>query len=218
VLGDLVDYWVGRPQQRASGWRELLAPLARAAERAVRIYVCWGNRDFQLDGTFEQATGVRVVGGGLRLRHGGVRDLVCLHGDELCQNDQRYQRAKRRLRNPALRWFLHHAPFLVSRHLAGEARRRSRESTGSADPVTLAPSRAAMASVRRLGSLDLLFGHIHTAGRGALPGAADDLRFHVLPAFEPDGRGHVRWTPGEDLRLQWEGRRIPWPGEVRLGP
>jgi hypothetical protein len=93
VLGDLFDSYVTPAQLRTGVWREVAALFAAAAAAGTAIDLLHGNRDFLLGDEFRAASGARVVAGGLRLRLGGV-DTLLLHGDELCQNDLPYQRAR----------------------------------------------------------------------------------------------------------------------------
>lgn len=218
VLGDLFDYWVGRPQLRQATWRGVPDALAAAARRGVRLFVLHGNRDYQLERSFEVRTGARVVPGGLLLRSRGNRDLLCLHGDELCQNDVAYQRWKRLLRSRPVRFALHRMPFAVSRRLAGHARAVSKRSIARADQAKLRPSTAAIARIRRLGAPDLVFGHIHVAARGDVPGGGEPLAFYVLPSFDAEARGHAKWTPGATPRLLLRGIETEWPTPCALGP
>jgi UDP-2,3-diacylglucosamine hydrolase len=217
VLGDLFDFWVGTKQLHDDSWRSVTECLRVASLRGVRIYTLWGNRDFQLNAGFERAIGCRVVPGALLLQ-GGARPLLCLHGDELCQNDRAYQKAKRRLRSRPVRALLDIAPFFVSRRLAEQARTVSKKTVAAALPSSLHPSVDAMAKIRALGEVDTLFGHIHLAAAGALPGDGPTLRYWVLPAFEADSRGHVRLVPGGEPRLFECGDQRSWPGPPPLGP
>ena len=217
ILGDLFDYWVGRSQLAAREWSEAIDCLSRATRRGQRLYVLHGNRDFQLDAAFEKATGARVVAGGLWLQR-ERRDLLCLHGDELCQNDLGYQRAKRVLRNPALRFVMHRLPFSWSKRLAGKARRVSQETVQRARNENLEPSRRALGEVAALGDIDLLFGHVHRAGCGDLTVRPGTKRFFVLPAFEDPDFGFARLTKDAELALIRNGDKSDWPEYGDLSP
>src|SRR5690606_11006058 len=103
VLGDLVDSYVCRGQIRVGVWSDVAARLRVATDAGLRVVVLVCNRDFLLGEEFVQATGAELVAGGYRLLLGGV-DTLLVHGDELCQNDLPYQRAKRWLRHPLTRW------------------------------------------------------------------------------------------------------------------
>jgi len=217
VLGDLFEFWTGRSQLRVPAWRGLIDILRRAGERGVRVYLFWGNRDFQLDRRFERATGTVVVPGGALLV-APDRTLLCLHGDELCQNDAGYQRAKRWLRSTPVRFLLHALPYSLTARMAAGARGQSRKAIAKTDPTRLFPSRRALASVRRSGTSELCFGHVHVASTGALPGDGEAGRYWILPSFESDDSGHAIWSAATGLQLYVNGERMPFDPGIRLGP
>jgi UDP-2,3-diacylglucosamine hydrolase len=184
VLGDLFDSYVSARQLRVGVWRDVADLFARAVHAGVELHVLHGNRDFLLGREFEAATGGRVVPGGIRCRLAG-RSALLLHGDELCQNDLPYQRAKRWLRSRPVRALARCLPLRASLALAERARRRSREVVASGDPRRFAPTAAAVGAAFANGVDLLVFGHIHRPARG--PFAAGE--YCVLPAFDADGTG-----------------------------
>ena len=117
VLGDLFDSYVCRAQVRVGVWRDVAQCFSSAAAAGLRIVVMVGNRDFLLGGEFARASGAELVHGGYRAEIGGL-DTLLLHGDELCQNDLPYQRAKRWLRHPVTRALARNLPLALARGLA----------------------------------------------------------------------------------------------------
>lgn len=220
VPGDLFEFWLGRSQLRVEAWRAVPEILAAAVARDVRVQVMHGNRDFQLDRRFARETGVGIVDGGLLVRARGEPVLLILHGDELCTNDEAYQKSKRWLRSRSLRALMHRLPYSWAQRAVARGRKVSKESVGSRDPETLRPSRAALAEVARFANVDLLFGHVHQAASGELlssMAAADSPRYFVLPEFCLPDRGHARWRVGEAPRLVLGDREVPWPPGLMLG-
>jgi UDP-2,3-diacylglucosamine hydrolase len=123
VLGDLFDSYVSRRQVAFGVWRDVAAAFAGAAAVGTEVWLLCGNRDFLLGPEFAAASRVHLVDGGVRTRLAGA-DTLLLHGDELCQNDLPYQRAKRWLRHPLTR--------AVARRLLGRWRRRPARGPGAA--------------------------------------------------------------------------------------
>lgn len=199
LLGDLFDSYVGRRQLQVGVWREVAARLRAAAGRGVSITCLHGNRDFLLDTAFERAAGCRVVAGGLWCKLAGRRALL-LHGDELCQNDLPYQRAKRWLRSPPVRWLSRALPLRAGLWAAARARQKSRQVVAAGDPARFHPTAAAVRQAFALGAELLVFGHIHRPARGGFAGG----EYLVLPAFDEAGVG---------LRADAAGVRF-----VRAGP
>lgn len=198
VLGDLFDSYVSAAQVRTGVWREIAARFASAVGRGVDLTLLHGNRDFLLGAEFVRASGVRLVAGGVRTRL-GTRDVLLLHGDELCRNDVPYQRAKRWLRSWPVRLLARRLPLSLALRVAERARRKSSMVIQSGDQTRFDPTAAAIGAA--LAGVDLLvFGHIHRPARGRY-GAGE---YCVLPAFDAAGVGirihgqetsYVRCTP-----------------------
>jgi len=184
VLGDLFDTYVGRAQVRTGIWRDVAAAFAAATAGGVAITLLHGNRDFLLGPEFAAASRARIVAGGLRLRLGGV-DTLLLHGDELCQNDRPYQRAKRWLRSAPVRWFARALPLALALRLANRARQKSRMVIASGDQTRFLPTQAAIDAAFATGVQRLVFGHIHRLAQGVHRGG----EYRILPAFDEHGIG-----------------------------
>ncbi|MCR9247071.1 MAG: UDP-2,3-diacylglucosamine diphosphatase [bacterium] len=184
VLGDLFDSYVTARQIEVGVWRDVAASLRRAVDAGVRIDVLPGNRDFLLGAEFERASGVRLHPGGMRLRLGGVNTLL-LHGDELCQNDVPYQKAKRWLRSSAVRLLARNLPLGAALRAAERARKKSATVIASGDQSRFLPTRAAVDAALSTGVRRLIFGHIHRHARVELAGR----EVFVLPAFDAAGVG-----------------------------
>lgn len=193
VLGDLFDSYVCPAQLSVGVYREVAAELRAAVDAGVTLVVLHGNRDFLLGAEFERATGGRVVPGGVRCRLGG-RTALLLHGDELCQHDLPYQRAKRWLRRPWVRALARRLPLRAALWVAERARRRSGRVTAAGDPARFRPTAAAVGEAFASGCEVLVFGHVHRAARGrfgapAAGGGRGEGEYVVLPAFDRDGTG-----------------------------
>lgn len=217
IPGDLFEFWVGRSQLRVDAWRDVPDILASARARDVAIWILHGNRDFQLDARFARVTGATIIAGGLHLVPRGGRQLLILHGDELCTNDHAYQKSKRVLRGRILRGLMHGLPYAWSRPLVAKGRKKSKDSVAVRDPESLRVSRSALAEVaRRFPGVDLLFGHVHCAASEALPEAEEAARYFVLPEFDVPSCGYARLTAGQEPELFLHGRSTPWPGPLAL--
>lgn len=184
VLGDLFDSYVSRWQVRHGIWRDTAARFRAAVAAGVPIALLHGNRDFLLGAEFEREAGVQLVAGGLRGVLGGV-DTLLLHGDELCQNDLPYQRAKRWLRRPAVRLLARSLPVWLAKRVAERARQQSRTVIASGDQTRFLPTRAAVGAALAIGVQRLVFGHIHRHAQGQVNAQG----YWVLPAFDATGIG-----------------------------
>lgn len=184
VLGDMFDAFVGPKQARVGVWRHVAQKLRAAAEAGVSITLLRGNRDFMLDRGFGRLAGSRVVAGGLLLRLDGEPCLL-LHGDELCLNDLPYQRSKRWLRHPLVRFLARVLPLWVSVWVARKIRQKSQASVAKGDPTRFAPVATAVREAFATGATRLVFGHIHQPARGRFEDRGEYLgEYLVLPAFD----------------------------------
>ena len=73
ILGDLFDLWWGPGQIKASDTRLELEALKMAVRSGTAISLLPGNRDFLLDQSFQDETGVEVLGDAVDMRIGGLR-------------------------------------------------------------------------------------------------------------------------------------------------
>ncbi len=196
VLGDLFEALVNERQLRAGRWPELLRSLRAVADAGVSVTVLHGNRDFMLGRHFARATAARVLAGGLDLHLDGQR-AVLLHGDELCTNDLPYQRSKRWMRSWMARTLCRLLPRRGADWVASVARRKSGESTRQGDPARFAPVVDAVGEAFAAGYRHLVFGHVHTPGRGTV----GEGEYLVLPAFDEDPV-YVTHVRGEAMRFR----------------
>lgn len=204
LLGDLFDSYVSPAQLRVGVYRQVADLLRSATDAGVDLWVLHGNRDFLLGPEFGRATGGQVVAGGVRCRLAG-RSSLLLHGDELCQRDVPYQRAKRWLRWGPTRWLARRLPLSLAMWVAERARRRSQMVVQQGDQARFAPTLGAVDGAFATGCEQLVFGHIHRAGRGRFAGGEHPGDYLVLPAFDQagvgllaagDAIGFVRVAPG----------------------
>jgi len=197
VLGDLFDSYVSRAQVKVGVWRDVAARFAAAGAAGTRVVLLVGNRDFLLGPEFARASGVELVHGGYRAALGGV-DTLLLHGDELCQNDLPYQRAKRWLRSAPVRGFARMLPLSLARRAAERARRRSQQVIRAGDQTRFLPSERAVAAAFATGAERLVFGHIHRHAAGSFGDGRGQRRYHVLPAFDATATG--LWVAADGAR------------------
>ncbi len=186
VLGDLFDTYITARQTDVLIWRDVAARFREAHDDGVRIDVLPGNRDFLLGPEFVAASRAQLHPGGLRLRLGGV-DTLLLHGDELCQNDLPYQRAKKWLRSRWLRLVARRLPVGLALRAAERARQKSAQVIASGDQSRFLPTRAAVDATFQTGARRLVFGHIHRLATATLPTGQETF---VLPAFDATATGY----------------------------
>lgn len=193
VLGDLFDTYVTPRQIRTGIWRAVAERVRAAVDQGVEVAVLHGNRDFLLGAEWERATGSVLVRGGMRTQLAGV-DTLLVHGDELCQDDLPYQRAKRWLRSPFVRGLARVLPVAVAERVARRARQRSKTVIAHGDQGRFLPTPEALDAAFAVGVEALVFGHVHRRSAGAHGRG----KYFVLPAFD---EGAVHLEAGAELRF-----------------
>ena len=186
LLGDLFDVWLGPGQLSLDMTRRELTALRRATDSNVDVVVIPGNRDFLLDSTFEEQTGVHVAGDHLQLETGGQRWHLS-HGDLFGTADTGYLRLRRILRSSWFRWLARHLPMFVSRWLARMLRMGSRRALRHKEANRLKPDRDAIKQLIDAGYDRVVCGHFHRAQEERIDGDKEVGNFTVLEPFEDRG-------------------------------
>lgn len=100
ILGDLFEYWIGD-----DAGLTLYQPVIRALESlsvaGCALTVFLGNRDFLLGPAFADATGARLVTEDEQLVTLDNQQILLMHGDTLCTDDQDYQQFRKLVRDPS---------------------------------------------------------------------------------------------------------------------
>jgi len=160
ILGDLFEAWLGDDDPDPSA-RSTVAALRALVDAGVPCFVMHGNRDFLIGERFCRETGATLVEDGTVVEVHGERVLL-MHGDALCTDDVSYQRLRRIVRSPVVRWVFRHMTLEQRRALARKMRAGSREHVGMTAPEIMDVNAAAVAQAfRAAGVRTLIHGHTH---------------------------------------------------------
>jgi UDP-2,3-diacylglucosamine hydrolase len=160
ILGDLFEAWLGDDDPDPSA-RSTVAALRALVDAGVPCFVMHGNRDFLIGERFCRETGATLVEDGTVVEVHGERVLL-MHGDALCTDDVSYQRLRRIVRSPVVRWVFRHMTLEQRRALARKMRAGSREHVGMTAPEIMDVNAAAVAQAfRAAGVRTLIHGHPH---------------------------------------------------------
>ena len=160
ILGDLFEAWIGDDDPDPAA-RSTVAALRALADAGVPCFVMHGNRDFLIGERFCRETGATLLEDGAVVEVNGERVLL-MHGDALCTDDVSYQRLRRIVRNPIVRWVLRRMTLEQRRALARKMRAGSREHVGTTAPEIMDVNAAAVAqALRAAGVRTLVHGHTH---------------------------------------------------------
>lgn len=124
ILGDFFDVWLG--DDLAGLWEQGIAQkLAALAHQGIPVYIMHGNRDFLLGQDFVKSA--RAI----LLDDPTVMDLygkfvILKHGDDLCLDDEHYQRFRSWVRKPWVKQLYLALPIFVRQRIAKKIRDKSR--------------------------------------------------------------------------------------------
>ena len=182
VLGDLFDAWIGPETWQNPAFQPLLRSFRALAVQQTTLILVRGNRDVLLDPKDATDLPAVVVDRILLLADSGQKILLS-HGDEYCLNDLPYQRLRRTLRRPWVRFLLRRLPFSLRNRIAARMRGHSQRAVGRKplDILTLNLD-AAQIALTEVGAERAVIGHLHVANKQNL--AAGGV-LQVLPAWAP---------------------------------
>jgi UDP-2,3-diacylglucosamine hydrolase len=160
ILGDLFEAWLGDDDPDPVA-RATVTALRSLVDSGVPCFVMHGNRDFLIGQRFCRETGATLLPDGTVADLYGQRMLL-LHGDALCTDDTSYQRLRRIVRNPLVRWSLRHLPLELRRAIGRRMRAGSRAHVGSTPPEIMDVNDGAVAQAfRSTGLRTIIHGHTH---------------------------------------------------------
>ncbi len=199
VLGDLFEVWLGDDDPDPAA-REIVTALRRLTDSGVPCFVMHGNRDFLIGRRFCDETGARLIDDGTIVEVHGERVLL-MHGDVLCTDDTSYQRLRRIVRNPIVKWILAHLSLAQRRSLASRMREGSRMHTGNTAPEIMDVNAHTVAETfRERGVATMIHGHTHRPAVHEQVVDGEEVRRIVLGDWHTQG-SVLAWSPtGFQLR------------------
>jgi len=173
ILGDLVEVWIGDDAPISPTLQPAFELLQRLSSAGIPLFFQHGNRDFLIGKTMVRKLGLHLLPDRVEVDLHGHRAAL-VHGDQLCTDDIPYQRMRRKLRNPLVRFVLRHLPLRTRQRLAAGLRERSRMETGQKTTAIMDVNPEAVTRLMQSLEVDVLIhGHTH---RPAIHGHGQGLR------------------------------------------
>lgn len=123
ILGDFFNAWSGDDIQ--TPLTELVSQaLAELSSKGINIYFQHGNRDFAIGKAYAKACAMTILPEIDALPF--AREIVILHGDQLCLSDVKYQRYRAIIRNPVVLSLLRALPKFIRSKIASGLRKASK--------------------------------------------------------------------------------------------
>jgi UDP-2,3-diacylglucosamine hydrolase len=199
ILGDLFEVWLG-DDDPAPASRAIVRALRALTDSGVLCFVMHGNRDFLIGERFCRETGAQLIADRTVAEIQGERVLL-LHGDVLCTDDVSYQRLRRIVRNPAVRWILGHLSLARRRSLAQKMRAGSRMHVNSTAAQIMDVNAEAVAQAFRASGVGtMIHGHTHRPAAHSLEVDGAPVQRIVLGDWYTQGSVLERTASGFDLR------------------
>jgi len=159
ILGDLFNTWLG-DDVSISSYKEVISTLKKLTEE-TKVFVMVGNRDFLLSRKFEVETGCKLIQEPYVLEH-NTKKFILIHGDSLCTDDVNYQKLKKVLRNPIVKFVFLHLPKSTRLKLTGQLRKKSIEAQRyKSETIMNVNQLAADKLMMKYPGYDLIHGHTH---------------------------------------------------------
>jgi UDP-2,3-diacylglucosamine hydrolase len=159
ILGDFFNTWLG-DDVSISNYKEIISTLNKLTEK-TKVFVMAGNRDFLLSHKFEVETGCKLIKEPYILEH-NTKKFLLIHGDSLCTDDVNYQKLKKVLRNPIVKFIFLHLPKSTRLKLTGQLRKKSiKAQSYKSETIMNVNQLAADKLMTKYPEYDLIHGHTH---------------------------------------------------------
>lgn len=200
ILGDLLHVWLGDAMLKSSGYaQQIAAQLTAASAAGTQIFIARGNRDFMIGREFAAACGATLLNEQTVIELDGKRVLL-MHGDELCIEDVRYQRARRILRTDAFRIIANSLPTAMRNFIARTLRGKSEAHKAiTAMNIMDANADAVLAAMDAHRADTLIHGHTHRPAHHSLSGGRERW---VMTDWQQD-YGYLEWHDGKFTVKAW---------------
>ena len=184
VLGDLLHVWLGDAMLASDAHAlGIVAQFKALSESGTQIFMARGNRDFMIGREFAQAAGATLLDEQTVIDLDG-RTTLLLHGDELCTDDVRYQRARRVLRTDLFRIISNALPRPARNAIARTLRNKSDQHKSKTAMVIMDVNADAVTNVMQQQKAALMIhGHTHRPAHHTLK---DDRERWVLSDWQQD--------------------------------
>lgn len=189
ILGDLFDAWIGDDDDEAP-YPAIRQALRALTTKGTRCAIISGNRDFLLGKQFCRETGCTLLKDPARVDLLGT-PILLMHGDLLCTDDLAYQKFRRVIRNPVMKWLFLRKRLIKRRALATGYRRKSSLAIAR-KPLAIMDvnEEAVKTTMRRHQTWHLVHGHTHRPGEHTFSLDGHMALRQVLADWHP-GRGEV---------------------------
>ena len=124
ILGDLFEAWTGDDDD--SHTAQQIANEIKIFSQNAPVYFVAGNRDFLLGNAYASRANMQILPEQSIISL-NQKNILITHGDEMCADDQAYQRFRKIIRNRWLDKILLSLPFAWRKRIAQKMRQTSQQ-------------------------------------------------------------------------------------------
>tara|TARA_R110002095_G_scaffold216197_1_gene212455 strand:+ start:2046 stop:2720 length:675 start_codon:yes stop_codon:yes gene_type:complete len=188
ILGDLFDdFWIGCDDQHPPN-QEVISILRDYSNvNSTQLFVMRGNRDFHLNQEFANKTGCTLIEDPTDIMLNDKKTLL-MHGDTLCTDDVKYQKWRKFITNPVIKWIYFIMPLKLRTHISHNVRGYAAEAVQKKAPEIIdVTEEAVLNTFERFNVETLIHGHTHRQARHEVPlNNRQATRFVLGEWFEQD--------------------------------
>lgn len=160
ILGDFFEYWLGDDATDKTA-KVAAKELTALSEQGLAIYFMAGNRDFLLGEDFAQSCGMQIIHEPAVINLYG-EDVLLIHGDAQCTDDEPYQQARAQLRDPKWQQQFLSMPIEQRAEFAEKARQQSQQHTQSSSAEIMDVNPTAIQNLfKQFPVKTIIHGHTH---------------------------------------------------------
>lgn len=186
ILGDLFEAWIGDDDPDPLH-AEIAAALRVLQQQGIPCYFIHGNRDFLLGRRFAAASGMTLLPEEQVLKLYNKQILI-MHGDTLCTDDQGYQRFRRKVHQRWLQRLFLALPLFIRQRIAVKMRAGSKQAnSGKESAIMDVNAQAVEETMARHQVNTLLHGHTHRPAVHQLEVKGQPAERLVLGAWHTEG-------------------------------
>lgn len=186
ILGDLFEAWIGDDEPEPLHG-QIAAAIKTLVDSGVPCYFIHGNRDFLLGKRFASASGMTLLPEEKRLELYG-RQVLIMHGDTLCTDDEGYQAFRRKVHQPWLQALFLAFPLFIRKRIAARMRAGSKAANSSKSMAIMDVNPQAVVDILTRHHVQwLIHGHTHRPAIHTLTANGQPAFRGVLGAWHEEG-------------------------------
>jgi UDP-2,3-diacylglucosamine hydrolase len=190
ILGDFFDYYLGDDDNN-----EFTLSIKNAFRKFTKytpIYFIVGNHDFGLGRGFAKETGIKIIRDLTTIKVAN-NTIMLSHGDTFCTLDIKYQRMKKILQNPLLKYILRKTPLswryklkeTLENKAAGDFNAMPQDTYHVVDNTIIKFAKPRHANI-------VIHGHTHKPGHYSIKMDSSTIERYEIPDWaDRDGGGYI---------------------------